>query len=125
MANGNGEENLRWPVTDTFVPQNIRAFIETVDYFLQTTSGSMKKVSFSVENESSSVRNESRKNSSSVENERRKKSYSVVNEQHSSLTNRHTDRDKQAEGERKRETTLFKYGKFFNYIQLLFKKAVG
>ena len=114
MANGNGEENLRWPVTDTFVPQNIRAFIETVDYFLQTTSGSMKKVSFSVENESYSAENESRKNSSSV-----------VNEQHSSLTNRHTDRDKQAEGERKRETTLFKYGKFFNYIQLLFKKAVG
>ena len=58
MANGNGVENLQLPVTDTFVPQNIRAFIETVNYFLQTTSASLKKVSFSVENESSSVENE-------------------------------------------------------------------
>ena len=58
MANGNGVENLRLPVTDTFLPQNIRAFIETVNYFLEKTSGSVKKVSFSVENESSSVGNE-------------------------------------------------------------------
>ena len=58
MANWNGVGKLRWPVRDTFVPQNIRAFIETVNYFLQTTSASLKKVSFSVENESSSVENE-------------------------------------------------------------------
>ena len=57
MENGNGVENLRWPVRDTFVPQNIRAFIETVNYSLQTTSASVKKVSFSVENESSSIEN--------------------------------------------------------------------
>ena len=31
MANGNGVGKLRWPVRDTFVPQNIRAFIETVN----------------------------------------------------------------------------------------------
>ena len=28
----NDVENVRWPVRDTFVPQNIRAFIETVNY---------------------------------------------------------------------------------------------